>query len=313
MLETWHELHVASQVVKVAERIQHKDKGCFREENFSCWRTPESVPLQNFMVPVTAAYLFTVAGAQGGTGNAMAGGLGATVTATAYLQSGFVVSIVVAGRGSDGNDQNGSGGGGLSAVYTDDTVTPTIVAGLLSHPSPRRNCPPSMPSASVASSRLLSSWVFMSVAKSSLFPIPPSLAHAFAVTADVLQAAVVVATENCPMLFPWDKHRWHAIPLARRHPAEQEERVLQPEPLVKEVGVVYCANPVAYSGTEKPISQARLRNCGCMGTGQSIKSHPYPTLSDLLAACSSSAARVHREAKTNLVLCALLCREWQRR
>ena len=93
--------------------------------------------LQTFTAPATGTYVFTVAGGQGGSSPAAVGGLGATVIATVFLNSGATVPIVVAGQGVNSNDQlysnqDGSGGGGLSAVYTADTTLPTIVAGMLS-------------------------------------------------------------------------------------------------------------------------------------------------------------------------------------
>lgn len=60
------------------------------------------------------------------------GGLGATVTATVFLQQGAPVTVIVAGQGgTDGgyNNEPGAGGGGLSAVYTAGPIAPTIVAG----------------------------------------------------------------------------------------------------------------------------------------------------------------------------------------
>ena len=93
-------------------------------------------PLQTFIAPATGRYLFIVAGAQGGNTTAFArGGFGATVRATALLQQGANVTIIVGGQGSsdsgDARSQPGAGGGGLSAVYTNDQTSPTIVAGIL--------------------------------------------------------------------------------------------------------------------------------------------------------------------------------------
>ena len=94
--------------------------------------------MQNLTAPVAGTYLFTVAGAQGGLRGGripVAGGLGAVVTAAVYLEAGAVVPIVVAGIGNSNPTQfaiqAGQGGGGLSAVYTDGTTLPTIVAGVL--------------------------------------------------------------------------------------------------------------------------------------------------------------------------------------
>ena len=56
------------------------------------------------------------------------------VTAVVDLQAGAIVPIVVAGMGNANptqfSTQAGAGGGGLSAVYTDGTTLPTIVAGI---------------------------------------------------------------------------------------------------------------------------------------------------------------------------------------
>ncbi len=92
--------------------------------------------LQTFTAPTTGNYLFTVAGGQGGGSPLAAGGLGATVTATVFLNAGATIPIIVAGQGGNSDDrlysgQDGSGGGGLSAVYTAGAATPTIVAGML--------------------------------------------------------------------------------------------------------------------------------------------------------------------------------------
>ena len=72
--------------------------------------------MQTFITPATGNYLFTAAGGQGGTtsGGAL-GGLGATVTATVFLQRGTIVPIIVSGQGGSGGgrfDQTGAGGGG---------------------------------------------------------------------------------------------------------------------------------------------------------------------------------------------------------
>ena len=91
-------------------------------------------PMQIFTAPAAGNYLFIVAGGQGGNDGSNAyphqGGLGATIQATVFLQSGAVVPIVVAGGGSNPAYLGGGGGGGLSAVYTNGAgVLPTIVAG----------------------------------------------------------------------------------------------------------------------------------------------------------------------------------------
>ncbi len=91
--------------------------------------------LQTYTAPATGNYLFTVAGGQGGTttGGSL-GGLGATVTATVFLQQLATVTIIVGGQGSSGGNggpnQPGAGGGGVSAVYTNGPNAPTIVAGI---------------------------------------------------------------------------------------------------------------------------------------------------------------------------------------
>ena len=94
--------------------------------------------LQTFTAPTTGTYLFTVAGAQGGTRAGRIttpGGLGAVVTAAVYLQGEASVPIVVARMGyanpTQFSVQAGAGGGGLSALYTDGDTLPTIVAGVL--------------------------------------------------------------------------------------------------------------------------------------------------------------------------------------
>ncbi|CAL8465704.1 g5240 [Coccomyxa elongata] len=89
---------------------------------------------QTFIAPATGIYNFTVAGGQGGTtaSGRSVGGLGATVTATVFLQQGTTVTVIVAQQGGpDGgyNNEPGAGGGGLSAVYTNGQAAATIVAG----------------------------------------------------------------------------------------------------------------------------------------------------------------------------------------
>ena len=76
------------------------------------------------------------AGGQGGTtsGGAL-GSLGATITATVFLEQGAIVPIIVSGQGGSGGgrfNQIGAGGGGLTAVYTDGENAPSIVAGTVS-------------------------------------------------------------------------------------------------------------------------------------------------------------------------------------
>lgn len=92
--------------------------------------------MQTFTALSSGNYFFKVAGGQGGTtSGGSPGGLGATVTATASLQQGVPVTIIVAGQGDSGgnrSDTPGAGGGGLSAVYTNGQAAPTIVAGTLS-------------------------------------------------------------------------------------------------------------------------------------------------------------------------------------
>ncbi len=92
--------------------------------------------MQTFTAAAAGYYLFIVAGGQGGFLGYGADlvtlpGLGATVEATAFLQAGATVPIVVAGQGGQPLDPySGGGGGGLSAVYTDsNNPLPTIVAG----------------------------------------------------------------------------------------------------------------------------------------------------------------------------------------
>ena len=88
---------------------------------------------QTFIAPTAGNYLFIVAGAQGGTIPFfnVPGGLGATVEATVFLQQGAVVPIIVAGQGATVGPNGDSGGGGLSAVYTNGVgALPTIVAGM---------------------------------------------------------------------------------------------------------------------------------------------------------------------------------------
>ncbi len=93
------------------------------------------VILQTFYAPVAGNYLFIAAGGQGGSNNGLAvvGGLGATVEATVFLESGAVVPIIVAAQGGAAltDSLGGAGGGGLSAVYINGAnALPTIVAGL---------------------------------------------------------------------------------------------------------------------------------------------------------------------------------------
>ena len=90
--------------------------------------------MQTFTAPVAGNYLFIVAGGGGGGSvdgqfGYSVGGLGAKVEATVFLQLDAVVPIVVAEQGSNGTSLCGGGGGGLSAVYTNGTTAPTIVAG----------------------------------------------------------------------------------------------------------------------------------------------------------------------------------------
>ena len=96
------------------------------------------MPMQTFTVTAAGNYLITVAGGQGGglqgAPLGIVGGQGATVQAIVFLQSGATIPVIVAGQGSLSGDQfNGGGGGGLSAVYTNgDDALPTIVAGSFS-------------------------------------------------------------------------------------------------------------------------------------------------------------------------------------
>ena len=88
--------------------------------------------MQFFTAPTAGNYLFIVAGGVGGASSGQQGGLRATVEATAFLQTGAVVPIIVAGVGGAVVFAAGGGGGGLSAVYTNGAgVLPTIVAGKL--------------------------------------------------------------------------------------------------------------------------------------------------------------------------------------
>ncbi len=101
----------------------------FSENSFCASCRPSSHPRQG-------NYLFTAAGGQGGTtsGGAL-GGLGATITATVFLEQGAIVPIIVSGQGGSGGgkfNQTGAGGGGLTAVYTDGENAPSIVAGTVS-------------------------------------------------------------------------------------------------------------------------------------------------------------------------------------
>ena len=91
--------------------------------------------MQSFIAPAAGNYLFIVGGARGGNdGIGTAGGFGATVEATAFLQAGDTVTIIVGGPGGlpgPISAISGGGGGGLSAVYSNGVgVPPTIVAGL---------------------------------------------------------------------------------------------------------------------------------------------------------------------------------------
>ena len=91
-------------------------------------------PMQTFAAPIAGNYRFTVAGAQGGNSDPYAaGGLGAIVTATVFLAPNQVVPLIVAGQGAGHTfvGQAGTGGGGLSAVYTGPNGIPSVVAGLL--------------------------------------------------------------------------------------------------------------------------------------------------------------------------------------
>lgn len=109
--------------------------------------------MQTFIAAEAGNYLFIVAGGQGGgvpDGQGTVPGLGATVEATVFLQTGATVPINVAGQGSqalpgppvDNSLGGGGGGGGLSAVYTDNTLNalPTIVAGPTTSMKPRVQC-----------------------------------------------------------------------------------------------------------------------------------------------------------------------------
>ncbi len=80
---------------------------------------------QYWTVPVSGDYEVTLAGAQGGTGNAYSvtqrGGYGATVKATLTLQKGTVLTFVV-GKQPLGASGKSAGGGGGSFVFQGSTV-----------------------------------------------------------------------------------------------------------------------------------------------------------------------------------------------
>ena len=80
---------------------------------------------QYWTVPVSGDYVVTLAGAQGGTGNAYSvtqrGGYGATVKTTLTLQKGTVLTFVV-GKQPLGASGKSAGGGGGSFVFQGSTV-----------------------------------------------------------------------------------------------------------------------------------------------------------------------------------------------
>ena len=82
---------------------------------------------QTWTVPYTATYTIEVWGAQGGTHNFGAGGLGAHVLGDFELTAGEVLTILVGQKGSDGTAYNVGGGGGSYVVAENDT--PLIIAG----------------------------------------------------------------------------------------------------------------------------------------------------------------------------------------
>jgi hypothetical protein len=78
--------------------------------------------IQEWTVPKTATYRFTVAGARGGNGNlnqaGSTGGTGAILRLNVNLTEGQVLNLVVGQQGGLGSSGRGGGGGGGSFVYS---------------------------------------------------------------------------------------------------------------------------------------------------------------------------------------------------
>jgi hypothetical protein len=90
-----------------------------------------STGMQLWVVPGTANYTFTVAGARGGNGS-QAGGNGAIVTVTLALTQGHVLRLLPGQIGTaavSGCGITKAGGGGGSFVYNNNTSTILIAAG----------------------------------------------------------------------------------------------------------------------------------------------------------------------------------------
>jgi len=90
-----------------------------------------STGMQLWVVPFTANYVFTVAGARGGNGT-QTGGNGAIITVTLALTSGHVLRLLPGQIGTaavSGCGITKAGGGGGSFVYNNNTSTILIAAG----------------------------------------------------------------------------------------------------------------------------------------------------------------------------------------
>lgn len=82
--------------------------------------------IQSWVVPFTGMYRIEAWGAQGGTHNYGAGGLGARVAGDFMLTKGEIVKILVGQKGQDGTSFDNGGGGGSFVIVND---LPVLVAG----------------------------------------------------------------------------------------------------------------------------------------------------------------------------------------
>jgi hypothetical protein len=80
--------------------------------------------IQRFVVPYTATYVLTAAGAQGGNGT-YTGGSGVIVSNTVSLTAGDILFILVGQKGPNGTSQGGGGGGTFICKYNGGAFTST--------------------------------------------------------------------------------------------------------------------------------------------------------------------------------------------
>lgn len=74
-----------------------------------------------YIIPLTGYYDFTVAGADGGSASGYPGGAGALVGGELFLRVGTALDILVGGAGGSTNVDFGGGGGGGSFVFDGST------------------------------------------------------------------------------------------------------------------------------------------------------------------------------------------------